>query len=83
MFVAFGTELIAAVVGLKTHASLQTRVGIAPGLVVVGHLIASGEAHERGMIGETPNLAARLQAIAEPNTAEKPADSATVWRAAR
>ena len=44
------------------------RVGIATGLVVVGDLIGSGEAQERGVVGETPNLAARLQAIAEPNT---------------
>jgi class 3 adenylate cyclase/tetratricopeptide (TPR) repeat protein len=63
-----GLELIAAVTGLKTRASLQTRVGIATGLVVVGDLIGSGEAQERGIVGETPNLAARLQAIAEPNS---------------
>jgi class 3 adenylate cyclase len=62
-----GLELSAAVVGLKAHAPLQTRVGIATGLVVVGELIGSGEAQERGIIGETPNLAARLQGIAEPN----------------
>ena len=62
-----GLELIAAVGGLKTHASLQTRVGIGTGLVVVGDLLRSGEAQERGIIGETPNLAARLQSIAEPN----------------
>src|SRR5215831_9758266 len=64
-----GLELIAAVIALKTPASLQTRVGIATGLVVVGDLITgSGEARERGIVGETPNLAARLQGIAEPNT---------------
>src|SRR5262245_58929711 len=63
-----GLELIAAVIALKTPASLQTRVGIATGLVVVGDLTGSGEAQERGMVGETPNLAARLQGIAEPNT---------------
>jgi len=63
-----GLELIAAVIALKTPASLQTRVGIATGLVVVGDLIGSGEAQERGIVGETPNLAARLQEIAEPNT---------------
>jgi class 3 adenylate cyclase/tetratricopeptide (TPR) repeat protein len=62
-----GLELIAAVVGLKTHAALQTRVGIATGLVIVGYLIGSGEAQQRGIMGETPNLAARLQGIAEPN----------------
>ena len=43
------------------------RVGIATGLVVVGDLIGSGEAQERGVVGDTPNLAARLQAIAEPD----------------
>jgi len=62
-----GLELVAAVSGLKTHAALKTRVGIATGLVVVGDLIGSGEAQERGIIGETPNLAARLQGVAEPN----------------
>ena len=63
-----GLELIQAVGGLKSSAPLQTRVGIATGLVVVGDLIGSGEAQERGIVGETPNLAARLQGIAEPNT---------------
>ena len=63
-----GLELVSAVSTLKTRASLQTRVGIATGLVIVGDLIGSGEAQERGIVGETPNLAARLQGIAEPNT---------------
>jgi class 3 adenylate cyclase len=63
-----GLELIQAVGGLKSGAPLQTRVGIATGLVVVGDLIGSGEAQERGIVGETPNLAARLQGVAEPNT---------------
>ena len=63
-----GLELIAAVGALKAASPLQTRVGIATGLVVVGDLIGSGEAQERGIVGETPNLAARLQGIAEPNT---------------
>jgi class 3 adenylate cyclase len=62
-----GLELIASVAGLKTRVSLQTRVGIATGLVVVGDLIGLGDAQERGIVGATPNLAARLQAIAEPN----------------
>jgi predicted ATPase len=44
------------------------RVGIATGLVVVGDIVGSGEARERGIVGETPNLAARLQGIAEPDT---------------
>jgi class 3 adenylate cyclase len=63
-----GLELIQAVGALKSASSLQARIGIATGLVVVGDLIGSGEAQERGIVGETPNLAARLQAIAEPNT---------------
>jgi class 3 adenylate cyclase/predicted ATPase len=63
-----GLELIQAVGGLKSGAPLQTRVGVATGLVVVGDLIGSGEAQERGIVGETPNLAARLQGVAEPNT---------------
>jgi len=62
-----GLELIAAVGALKSSVSLRTRVGIATGLVVVGDLIGAGEAQERGIVGETPNLAARLQGIAEPN----------------
>jgi class 3 adenylate cyclase len=61
-----GLELIAAVGGLKTRASLQTRTGIATGLVVVGDLIGSGESQERGIVGETPNLAARMEALAAP-----------------
>jgi class 3 adenylate cyclase len=63
-----GLELVVALGDLKTHAALQTRVGIATGLVVVGDLIGSGEAQERGIVGETPNLAARLQGLAEPNS---------------
>jgi len=55
-----GLDLIAAVSVLKAPVSLQTRVGIATGLVVVGDLLGSGEAQERGIVGETPNLAARL-----------------------
>jgi class 3 adenylate cyclase len=46
---------------------LQTRVGIATGLVVVGDLIGEGSAQEQSVVGETPNLAARLQTLAEPN----------------
>jgi class 3 adenylate cyclase/predicted ATPase len=63
-----GLEVIAAIRKLKATVPLQTRIGIATGLVVVGDLIGSGEAQERGIVGETPNLAARLQGIAEPNT---------------
>ena len=63
-----GLELVQAVSALKSSVPLQTRVGIATGLVVVGDLIGSGSAQEQAVVGETPNLAARLQGIAEPNT---------------
>ncbi|HYI81984.1 MAG TPA: AAA family ATPase, partial [Acetobacteraceae bacterium] len=46
---------------------LRVRVGIATGLVVVGDLLVTGDAEERGVVGETPNLAARLQAMAAPD----------------
>ncbi|MGB6586478.1 MAG: adenylate/guanylate cyclase domain-containing protein [Pseudolabrys sp.] len=62
-----GLELIGELGELRTHAPLQARVGIATGLVVVGDLMDSGSAMERGIVGETPNLAARLQGIAEPD----------------
>ena len=62
-----GLQLVVAVGDLKTHAALQTRVGIATGMVVVGDLIGSGASQEQAIVGETPNLAARLQGIAEPD----------------
>ena len=65
--VRVGLELVGAVSALKTHAPLRTRVGIAIGLVVVGDVIGSGASQEQAIVGETPNLAARLQAVAEPN----------------
>ena len=46
---------------------LQVRIGIATGLVVVGEPIGTGDARQQTAIGETPNLAARLQGLAEPN----------------
>ncbi len=51
------------------RARIEVRVGIATGLVVVGDLIGEGSARERSVVGQTPNLAARLQALAEPGTA--------------
>ena len=65
-----GLALAEAVPKLLTPAGapLQVRVGIATGMVVVGDLIGAGQAEERGVVGETPNLAARLQGIADPNT---------------
>jgi class 3 adenylate cyclase/predicted ATPase len=62
-----GLELVAAVGSLKTRVALQTRIGIATGLVVVGDLIGSGASEEQAIVGETPNLAARLQGVAQPN----------------
>jgi class 3 adenylate cyclase/predicted ATPase len=63
-----GLSLVEAVPKLETTAGvpLQVRVGIATGLVVVGDLIGTGAAQEQAVVGETPNLAARLQALAEP-----------------
>jgi class 3 adenylate cyclase/predicted ATPase len=62
-----GLELIGAVRDVKTHATLETRIGIATGLVIAGDLIGPGSAQEQAVVGETPNLAARLQGLAEPN----------------
>jgi class 3 adenylate cyclase len=59
--------LTEAVGNLSGADPLQVRIGAATGVVVAGDLIGSGEAQERGVVGETPNLAARLQAIAAPN----------------
>ena len=63
-----GLELVAAVGALKTDAPLQTRVGIATGLVVIGDLIGPGASQEQAIVGETPSLAAYLQGAAEPNS---------------
>ena len=63
-----GLDLIDAVGRLDVKSvELQARVGIATGLVVVGDLIGEGSGQEQSVVGETPNLAARLQAVAEPN----------------
>ena len=62
-----GLALVEAVPKLNTVAGvpLSARVGIATGLVVVGDLIGTGAAQERAVVGEAPNLAARLQSVAE------------------
>jgi tetratricopeptide (TPR) repeat protein len=61
--------LVDAVAHLETlPEELQARVGIATGLVVVGDLLGSGEAQELGVVGDTPNLAARLQTWADPGS---------------
>ena len=63
-------DLIDAVGRLGTDGGpvLQARVGVATGLVVVGDLIGAGASQEQGVVGDTPNLAARLQTLAEPGT---------------
>ncbi len=65
-----GLRLVEAVRNLQQERglALDVRAGIATGLVVVGEMMGEGEARERGVVGETPNLAARLQALAEPGT---------------
>ena len=63
-----GLAIVEAAPKLQTAAGgpLHVRVGIATGIVVVGDLLGSGESQERGVVGDTPNLAARLQGIAGP-----------------
>ena len=65
-----GLALVKAVGQLRDDMArpLQTRVGIASGLVLIGDLVAAGASHDHDVVGETPNLAARLEAQAEPNT---------------
>jgi class 3 adenylate cyclase len=65
-----GLALVEAIARLEPQAAvrLQARVGIATGLVVVGDLIGDDEAQERAVVGEVPNLAARLQALAAPGS---------------
>jgi class 3 adenylate cyclase len=62
-----GLAVIEAVGQLPTQHDLSVRLGVATGLAVVGDLLGEGAAQERGVVGETPNLAARLQGLAEPN----------------
>ena len=65
-----GLDIVAAIPRLETAACapLKARVGVATGVVVVGDLIAEGASEGQAVVGETPNLAARLQAVAEPGT---------------
>ena len=61
--------VIAAVAQMTSDiGSLQVRIGVATGLVIVGDLLGAGAALEHASVGETPNLAARLQAVAEPGS---------------
>ena len=63
-------DIIAAVARLETRAAepLAVRIGIATGVVVIGDLSRDGALREHAVVGETPNLAARLQTLAEPGT---------------
>src|SRR5262245_25819821 len=64
-----GLSLVERIGRLESRETrLSIRIGIATGVVVVGDLIGHGSAQERGVVGETPNLAARLQAIAKPGS---------------
>jgi class 3 adenylate cyclase len=65
-----GLDIIAAVGRLETRAGepLAVRIGIATGVVVIGDLSREGALGEHAVVGDTPNLAARLQALAEPGT---------------
>jgi predicted ATPase/class 3 adenylate cyclase len=65
-----GLALVDAVSGLRTavDASMQVRVGVATGTVVVGDLIGAGTAKTHEIVGEAPNLAARLETAADPGT---------------
>jgi class 3 adenylate cyclase len=65
-----GIALIAAVAELRRErgAAIEMRIGVSTGLVVVGELIGEGEARERGVVGDTANLAARLRSLAKPGT---------------
>ena len=64
-----GLSIIDTVKNMKAAdgTPLATRIGIATGVVIVGDLIGSGATQEAAVVGETPNLAARLQGVAEPN----------------
>ena len=65
-----GLDIAAVVAKLETRANekLKVRIGIATGIVVVGDLVGRGSAQEQAVVGETPNLAARLQTLAEPGS---------------
>src|SRR5262249_34100750 len=65
-----GLDLVAKIsqLLLPSGEPLALRVGIATGLVFVGETVGEGPAHEQAAVGITPNLAARLQSVAEPNT---------------
>jgi class 3 adenylate cyclase/tetratricopeptide (TPR) repeat protein len=61
---AIGVLAEVGTIEMPDGTRVQTRIGIATGLVVIGEIIGTGTAQERTIVGETPNLAARLQALA-------------------
>ena len=65
-----GLDIAAGVKTLETRAGepLKVRIGVATGVVVVGDVVGQGSAQEQAVVGETPNLAARLQSLAEPGS---------------
>ena len=63
-----GLALVESIGQLQAREPMRARIGLATGLVVVGDLIGAGAAQEQAVVGETPNLAARLQNLAGPNT---------------
>jgi predicted ATPase/class 3 adenylate cyclase len=65
-----GLELVEAIARLEPQPDVRlgVRIGVATGRVVVGELVGEGASREESVVGETPNLAARLQALAEPGT---------------
>src|SRR6266566_6887734 len=63
-----GLAVVDAIACLATPKPVQVRVGIATGIAVVGDLIGSGSSQEQAVVGEIPNIAARLQSLADPST---------------
>lgn len=69
--VSAGLEIVEAIAALTSSEGsepLAVRIGVATGLVIVGDIVGEGAAEEQAVVGETPNLAARLQSIARPNS---------------
>ncbi len=78
-----GLDIIAAIGPLETRAEerVEVRIAIATGLVVVGDLISGGASEEQAMVGDTPNVAARLQSLAEPGAVVVAASTRRLRRA--
>jgi class 3 adenylate cyclase/predicted ATPase len=70
-----GLEMVSKIIALNTSRPISARIGIATGIVVAGDLIGEGSAQEMAVVGTTPNIAARLQAIAKPSEVVVSADT--------